>query len=245
MFKTISALFFFSSLFSQPSEFPEVIDFGKLRMFQQLHHFDQTDTWTWNLGNAALKAGISAFNDSPEIGSFLYLLNEQYQIDGVVETGTYLGATASFFALHFKQVHTIEVMQHYYDIALDLFKDVPHVLCYHGTSPEVMSKILPFLKHRRLLFYLDAHGPEYWPLLDELEEIRKTHQNHCIIVIDDFKVPGRGDIGYDAYGANECSYEYIKNMLSKIFTDYSIHYLIPKDITRKAKFVAIPKIWRG
>jgi hypothetical protein len=60
------------------------------------------------------------------------------------------------------------------------------------------------------------------------------------IVIDDVKVPGRPDIGYDAYGPKECSFEYVKDKIDKIFTRYSIEYLIPSNIKQRAKLVILP-----
>lgn len=240
----------FNVLVARPSiqqnrvkEFPETIDFGAMRIFQDLYNEEIPNTWLWNLADSALKAGISAFNDSPEIGTFICFLKEKYQIDGVVETGTFFGFTTSFFARHFNEVHTIEIIDQKYENAKDLFQGYNHVHCHQGNSPEVLNKILPSMKDKRLLFYLDAHWESYWPLLDELHEITQTHKDNCIIVVDDFKVPGRYEIRHDAYGEDECSHEYIKNSLKKLFSDYSFHYLIPKDFNRRAKFVAVPKNW--
>jgi hypothetical protein len=103
---------------------------------------------------------------------------------------------------------------------------------------------LPHLKDRRLLFYLDAHWYEYWPLLDEIKIISKSHKDQCILVVDDCQVPGRSDIDYDEYKGIPCSYEYVKEALDDCFTKYDYHYLIPRDPNRRAKLVAIPKNWR-
>jgi hypothetical protein len=112
-----------------------------------------------------------------------------------------------------------------------------------GDSVSILHSLLPKLIGKPVLFYLDAHGNGAWPLLGEIAEIGKTHKDNCIIVIDDFKVPGRDDIPYDYYKGNECSYEYIKNQLDEVFTEYAFTYLIPKRLSSRAKFVALPKKW--
>ena len=67
------------------------------------------------------------------------------------------------------------------------------------------------------------------------------HIRTVLIAIDDFKVPGRPDIPYDFYGTKECSFEYIKENLEKVFSEYSVHYIIPKQTASRAKFVADPE----
>ena len=65
-----------------------------------------------------------------------------------------------------------------------------------------------------------------------------------MIVIDDFKVPGRKDIPYDKYKQKEFSLEYIKEELKLVFSECEIHYIIPSNPMCRAKFVAWPKNWR-
>ena len=98
---------------------------------------------------------------------------------------------------------------------------------------------------------MDAHGFDYWPLLDEIDEIGKTHKDNCIIVIDDVMVPGRDDIGCDWYpkypGSSEylsCSHEYAKDKLAGAFTEYHDMYVVPHNPEMRAKLVVIPKKWK-
>lgn len=190
-------------------------------------------------------SGVYAFNKAPEIGVFLAYLKRLYQIDITFETGTYTGNTTAFLAICFEQVHTVEIDSEKYQKSKELLKFYPNVQCHLGSSEEILNEILPGLKDQPILFYLDAHWNEYWPLLDELRAISKTHRDNCIIVIDDFKVPHRNDIPYDHYGSHECSYEYIQSALNEVFTDYASYYLIPKNVFSAAKFIAIPKNWGG
>lgn len=183
------------------------------------------------------------FNGALEMSTFFMYLKDVYNLRTVVETGTYTGKTTGFFGSLFDLVHTIEVSSKYYKGSLLTLQNFPNVHCHLGTSPAVLNKILPNLSQEPVIFYLDAHWYKNWPLLEELTEISKTHRDNCVIVIDDFKVPGRPDIPYDAYGEHECSYEYIQNHLDLVFSGYTVHYLIPKNTYSRAKFVAIPKKW--
>jgi predicted O-methyltransferase YrrM len=183
---------------------------------------------------------MSSFNNAPEIGEFILSFGKENQIEVVVETGTYLGKTTQFFSSFFQEVHTIEISDSNYAKAYDLLKEFPNVHCHLGSSERVLYEILPGLQSKRALFYLDAHWRNYWPLLDELEAISQTHKDHCIVVIDDVKVPDREDIPYDRYKSNECSYEYMKEKLDRVFSKYDYFYLIPKKAASRAKLVAYP-----
>lgn len=185
--------------------------------------------------------GYFAFNTAPEFTMFILKLKKDYGISTVVETGTFVGNSTVAFSYIFDQVHTIEKVQKYYDNAVNNLSPYTNVTIHQGSSEAVLRKILPSLSSTTTLFYLDAHWEKYFPLLDELEEISKTHKNNCIIVIDDFKVPGRPELGYCRRGNQTCSYEYVKGQLDKIFTSYDAYYLIPKDAKSRAKFVAIAK----
>lgn len=233
MFKSIVVLLVCNSLSLFATNSFQFIDLGHLSAAQ----------------NRFLEAALSSssnhseFNNAPEIGQFIQTLKNEYQIGVAIETGTYNGMTTLFLSSCFDEVHTIEIADVQYKIATETLKNCENVHCYLGSSEKVLHQILPSLKDQRVLFYLDAHWDQHWPLLDELEAIGKTHRDQCIIVIDDFKVPGRRDIPYDRYGSNECSFDYIKQKLQQVYTDYDYYYVIPKNVRSRAKFVAIPKNW--
>jgi len=219
-------LIFSFSLFSVQNTLPQVIDF---KSFQAPHQEDFR------------KVSPSAFTSSLEIGSFFEHLKQTYSINTIIETGSYLGQTSLFFAHVFENVHTIEISEGYYNWTQEALKNYPNTTCHFGSSEKVLQEILPSLENSPLIFYLDAHWYDYWPLLSELEAISMTHRDHCIIVVNGIKIPEREDIIHDRYGGVDCSYEYIKRSLDTIFTDYTIHYVIPADIQCGAKLVAIPK----
>jgi len=227
-------LFLHANLFSQEKEFPRVIDFSTFDPWQ-IPGYAECDL--------EAMSRFSPFNGALEFCPFFAYLKNTYAIRTAVETGTWHGSTAAFLGYLFDNVYTIELDADAFIVAQANLSSYPNIQVCYGNSPDILRQILPLLKGQRLLFYLDAHWFADWPLLRELEEISKTHKNNCIIVIDDFKVPGRPDILYDRYGNQECSYAYIHHHLRKIFSEYKFHYLIPKSIDCRAKFVAIPKKW--
>lgn len=189
------------------------------------------------------KINHSGFNSAPEIGEVIQSLAKEFEIENAVETGTFLGGTTNFLSACFDEVHTIEIVEENMHKAQEHLKNKDNIYYHLGSSETVLKEILPNLEGKRTLFYLDAHWNEYWPLLDELEEIAKTHKDNCVIVIDDFKVPKRRDIPFDQYGEHQCSYKYIQKKLDLVFSYYDYYYLIPKDLGSRAKFVAFPKQW--
>jgi hypothetical protein len=186
-----------------------------------------------------------AFNHAPEFSPFFNYLKQTYQIERVIETGTYQGNTTELFALLFDHVDTIEIIPSSYQESKEKLSVFPHVECHLGSSEAVLRNILPSLQGIKCLFYLDAHWEGYWPLLEEIAEIAKTHRDNCILVIDDIKVPGAKKIPYDSYGAHECSYEYVKKQLDQTYSGYTVHYLIPKHFLSRAKMVVIPTAWQN
>lgn len=237
MLKLTLSLFFACcsfSLLSAQLEQPLVVDYGKFQASLQKYGYLEKESWS---------LGYYAFNYAPELIPYFAALKQEHNIEVAVETGTFIGGTTVAFSFLFDQVHTIEIMESTFIQSEANLKDFSNVQCHLGSSDIVLNQILPTLINQRVLFYLDAHWEQYWPLLQELEEIGLTHKDNCIIVIDDFKVPGRKDIPYDVYGTMECSFEYIKDHLDKVFTDYTCLYLIPRSVHSRAKFVAIPKNW--
>lgn len=188
-----------------------------------------------------IASGNSAFNGAPEMGQFFAEIQKKYPITTVVETGTYHGGSTAFFAKMFKNVHTIDSSEPFLQKAKQNLSMLSNIQFHLGSSEKVLPTLLPALKDQFVLFFLDAHWGKYWPLLDELEEIGKTHRGKCIIVIDDVKVPGRGDIPFDKYKKKVCSFDYAKEKIEKIFDGYTVHYLIPANVQSRAKLVIMPK----
>jgi len=224
-----------------PLKLPQMLDFGR---FEPMFRTKPENHWFWYMSLSAYKLGRSAFNHSPELTSFFHFISHYYQTDVAIETGTFEGFTTRFFALNFDEVHTIESSEENYKKGDDLLQDCANVHRYLGNSPDVLKQILPTLQEKRIFCYLDAHWYDYWPLLDEIEEIGKTHKDNCIIVVDDVQVPGRQDVQFDSYNGHPCSHEYVKSKLESVFTGYHYLYVIPRNPEMRGKFVAYPKKWK-
>lgn len=231
-------IFFSGISFSNEREFLQVEKFG---IFTPL---DDPGYEYWNSEDFSDQSQFKPFNGAFDLCPYFAYLKNTYNLDVSIETGTYEGDTASFFANLFDQVFTIEISNEQFQKALDRLNIYPNIGMIQGDSPQVLRQILPQLKEKKILFYLDAHWRADWPLLNELNEISQTHKDNCIIVIDDFKIPGRPEFAYDSYNNHECSYEYIREHLDKTFTDYHCFYVLPKNYLQRGKFVAMPKQWK-
>jgi len=188
-----------------------------------------------------LDTGAYGFNWAPELTPYFLLLKEKYNITNCVETGTYLGDSTLAFSRIFDCVDSIELNDDFYQRAKNKFAGNMKINLHYGDSAELIKFVSEIRKDKTTLFYLDAHWNDFWPLRDEIIGISKTHKDNCVIVIDDFKVPNRPEIFFDFYGSKECSYEYVKDALDLVFSDYDIVYLIPKNTLSKAKLVVLPK----
>ena len=253
----------FSVAYDSLPRFSKVIDFSHLRSaFRENGIENSSFFWIKNLGyvpflsenfhhvpshpddmNDHAVSSLYAFNAAPEIGAFFYYIKKLYDIDIAIESGTNVGHSSRYFSTYFKEVHTVEVDNNYFRKSSNILKDCSNVHCHFGSSDKIFNKILPLLKNKRIFFWLDGHGCGPWPLLNELEEISKTHKNNCVITVDDFKIPGRPDIKFDKWNNQECSYEYISEKLNLVFSDYYCSYLVPANINARAKFIAVPKFW--
>lgn len=99
------------------------------------------------------------------------------------------------------------------------------------------------------LFYLDAHWYDDWPLLGELEAVGR-HYVKAVVVVHDFKVPGRDDFSFAVGGgggpetrttvggaANDL--DYIMPTLEKIGHEYRFFFPDYETQERTPGFVII------
>ena len=156
-----------------------------------------------------------AFNKDPVVEAEFRRLMQRYNIEEIVETGTYEGDSTVFFASFGKIVHTVEVVPSTYVKTQERLRNYANVQCYLGNSADVIRQ-LPLTGPT--IFYLDAHWHDYWPLRDELKYIT-TLPFPVVIVIDDFQVPGT-NYHFDRYKDQGCNYDYIKDCLPNSGTYY-------------------------
>jgi hypothetical protein len=119
----------------------------------------------------------------------------------LVETGTFRGTTAEWFAGFGIPMITIEVNKRFCEFSRLRLSAFKHVEVKRGNSVEVMEYVRRAYGHidRPIFFYLDAHWEEYLPLRKEIELIFRDFK-YPIVLIDDFRVEGDDGYGFDSYG---------------------------------------------
>ena len=177
----------------------------------------------------------AAFGRDHLLGEQVVAFHRRYRFEAAVETGTWKGHTTVALAAIFPRVHTIEVDRARYKATLPRFEEYPNVTAHCGTSPQVLLELVAAVEYP-LFAMLDAHWGEDWPLRDELKILLSVRQPK-LIMIHDFKVPGR-DFGYDSYGGQECSLEYIADLLPHDACRYTFNSQVaPNSERRGALFI--------
>ena len=165
----------------------------------------------------------------------------RFGIKRVVETGSYYGWSTKVFASLVESVDSIEIEPNYLEEAKKHLEGITNVNLHLGDSVAVMNEIVSE-NEKNILFFLDAHWQEHWPILNELEVI-KNKKLKPVICIHDFFVPGgtklrqkNGRIvskhyfdgskfGYDEFNSVALDFKYIENSLKEIYgEDFNYHY---------------------
>ncbi len=139
----------------------------------------------------------------------------------LVETGTYLGEMVEAMRPHFREVYSIELSEDLYERARRIFAADPHVHLVCGDSSEALPGVLASLSEP-CLFWLDGHysggatarGSLDFPVIPELEHIRRHAVKNHVILIDDARM------FHGAHGVP--SKEEIRQKLREINPDYHV-----------------------
>lgn len=191
---------------------------------------------------------VSAFNNDSVVTETVIQLIKDLNIDCIIETGTFRGTTTAFLSETFPSlpIYTVEVDFKQFLEAEANLKPYSNVKVFCGSSEKVLDTLLPTLQEKRILFYLDAHWEEYWPLLDEMETISKNCKDNCCIVIDDFKVPYR-NFQHDGYKNQSLDLNYIEGKMNKVYK--TPYYFFNDRSTREGRAVGkiyiVPNEWKS
>lgn len=143
-----------------------------------------------------------------------------------IETGTYNGVTVAYTAHTYPKIRCLscEPDRTLFRFARENTKHLRNVRLYNETSQVFIRQLnRRGVKKDHVLFWLDAHGAGFeWPLKEEISFITGNFDS-AFILIDDFKVPGLDCFGYDVWGGQECSFEYIHSSLNSSKT-YRLYY---------------------
>lgn len=172
-----------------------------------------------------MKNPNGAFNEDSYMKSKFLEIKEKFNLDTVIETGTYHGVTTEWFANNFNSVYTVECNEVYFEEAKKNISSYSNVKSYLEDSPLFLEMVLNLVDSKKTIVFLDAH----WytnPVLKELESIKKSGKTP-ILAIHDFKVPNRPDFGYDIYPDQDIVYEWewIEGHIRSIYgNNFDIEY---------------------
>jgi hypothetical protein len=118
--------------------------------------------------------------------------------DTFIETGTHYGSTIFSLYPFFKELHTIELSENFYNICKQrsIDQNIKNIVFHLGSSDILIRNLCENIK-KPLIFFLDSHwskdntakGDVEVPLLNELESIKKRNEND-ILIIDDLRLFG-------------------------------------------------------
>ena len=159
------------------------------------------------------------FNGQPYRQALFRALIRQVQPAAIIETGTYLGTTTEFLAETGLPVFTIEADPRRYGFArARLWRRRSITLLCDDSRVALRALFNGALRdftNRTLFFYLDAHWNDDLPLAEELDIIF-ARCPPAVVMVDDFRVPGDADYGYDDYGLRKAlTYGYISSNVAK------------------------------
>jgi hypothetical protein len=120
------------------------------------------------------------------------LLIIENNIDIIVETGTHCGDTTEFLAKIYpdKKIITCETNITFFNVSKLRLKEFKNVEVFNVSSDYLINNLN---YNKNIIFYLDAHWEKYWPIENELKNIKKG-----IIAIDDFFIDC-ANYGFDHY----------------------------------------------
>ena len=140
-------------------------------------------------------------------------------IDVIIETGTHVGWSTGFFSDLVPNVITTEISKEWQDkakLALNTKTNIEFLL---GDSASTLKDALPKLDGKRVLYFLDSHFNNDLSLDRELKLIEES-KTIPYIMIHDFKVPNRPDLGYDSWDGKVYGIESFKSQIEQVYKSH-------------------------
>lgn len=126
---------------------------------------------------------------------------KKYNINTLVETGTYMGDMVAAQIPHFEKIISIELGVDLHKQAQQRFKNQDQVLLLQGDSGKVMPQVMDQIDETAL-FWLDGHysagktakGDKECPIFEEVDAIFDCAEHPHILLVDDARCfVGKGD----------------------------------------------------
>lgn len=121
------------------------------------------------------------------------------------------------------KIYSVDVDSEKVAAAKEAFASNPNIVVECSSSENFLKSLIDneaLTDRGRVLFFLDAHWNDYWPLRDEIIQILKLLR--FAIVVDDFAVPGHPEFGFDTYKDGVCDWKLIKDLFSG--RDVTVYY---------------------
>jgi hypothetical protein len=159
---------------------------------------------------------IVAFNLDPFIPQIILNLKDKFGIKSAIETGTHKAGTTRWLSKNFERVYTVELMEEYFNISMEVLKGYTNTVLQLGDSVEWVERFLAETERTPLIFF-DAHWYKN-PLRGELEAVELSGRKP-VIVIHDFYNPNHPNYQYDKYMEQGVIYnwDYIKENVERIY----------------------------
>ncbi|WP_371364155.1 hypothetical protein SRRS_49980 [Sporomusa rhizae] len=144
---------------------------------------------------------------------------ERFDLDTLIETGTYLGTTVWSVRNYFRRIISIELGQDLYERAKKLFESLEHVSIIKGDSGKVLPIVLDFID-KPCLFWLDGHysegitacGDIQTPIIQEIEAVFAHPVKQHVILIDDARL----FVGKDDYPKLDEFIQHVKRINNNV-----------------------------
>lgn len=145
--------------------------------------------------DAWIKDSLEAAVEPPPYSEKIKIIGacgKEYDLDTLIETGTYLGDTIFALKDQFKKLISIELDPGFYAKAIERFRPYKQVSILEGDSGTVLPKVLENI-NTPTLFWLDGHysgigtakGNADTPVFKEITSVINHHVKGHVMLIDD------------------------------------------------------------
>lgn len=143
-----------------------------------------------------------------------------------VETGSYRGEGIEFaLKSGYEKILSIELCDSHYKFCVNKFKDNPKVKIHQGDSGIILGGIIKDI-NEPITFWLDGHwmtqdpegycGSKQFPIMEEIEQIKKHPVKNHVILIDDIA---------DIQNSGAVNLKNLINAIISINNLYKINYI--------------------
>ncbi|MDR1090644.1 MAG: hypothetical protein LBL79_06165 [Prevotella sp.] len=125
---------------------------------------------------------------------------KKYNVDTLIETGTYLGDMVYAQRKLFKKIYTIELSKELFKRCRKRLNKYKHIEVIQGDSGVILESLVREL-NQKALFWLDGHysggvtakGDKESPVIQELKTILQSNIEHIILIDDARNFDGTND----------------------------------------------------